>query len=282
MIRFRGLALSISIAAAALLVGVGRPIAQPLQLEAKISLGEVRGQIDHMAIDLVRQRLFVAELGNDTVGIVDLKNEKVIRTMGGLKEPQGVGYLPSTDALYVANAGDGSVRIFSGADYAAAGQIDLGEDADNIRVDSAANQILVGYGNGGLAVIDAKTSPADRGHSTARPSGRFSTQFRKQSGVRQSPQGTHNRSCGSPIREADGELAHRDRQRQFPNGAPSRRRASPHRFPQAREARRLLDRRRRAPGQSGHLRRCRRPLRRSETPPRLCQLWRGVPRCARR
>jgi len=36
------------------------------------------------------------------------------------------------------------VRIFSGADYAAAGQIDLGEDADNIRVDSAANQILVG------------------------------------------------------------------------------------------------------------------------------------------
>ena len=156
MISFRGLALSIAIAAATLLVGVGRPIAQPLQLEAKISLGEVRGRIDHMAIDLARQRLFVAELGNDTVGIVDLKNEKVIRTMGGLKEPQGVGYLPSTDALYVANAGDGSVRIFSGADYAAAGQIDLGEDADNIRVDSAANQLLVGYGNGGLAVIDAK------------------------------------------------------------------------------------------------------------------------------
>ena len=82
MISFRGLALSIAIAAATLLVGVGRPIAQPLQLEAKIPLGEVRGRIDHMAIDLVRQRLFVAELGNDTVGIVDLKNEKVIRTMG--------------------------------------------------------------------------------------------------------------------------------------------------------------------------------------------------------
>ena len=46
----------------------------------------------------------------------------------------------------------------------------------------------------GLAVIDARDSPADRGHSTARPSGRFSTQFRKQSGVRQSPQGTHDRS----------------------------------------------------------------------------------------
>jgi YVTN family beta-propeller protein len=157
MITFRGLALSIPIAAATLLVGVGRPIAQPLQLEAKIPLGEVRGRIDHMAIDLVRQRLFVAELGNDTVGIVDLKNEKVIQTISGLREPQGLGYMPAMDALYVANAGDGSVRVFAGADYAAAGRIDLGEDADNIRVDSAANQILVGYGSGGLVAIDART-----------------------------------------------------------------------------------------------------------------------------
>ena len=139
------------------MIGVDRPSAQtanpvPLQLEAKIPLGKVRGRIDHMAIDLARQRLFVAELGNDTVGIVDLKKQEVIQTIGGLKEPQGIGYVPSLDALYVANAGDGSVRVFSGADYAAAGRIDLGEDADNIRVDSATSQIVVGYGSGGLAV----------------------------------------------------------------------------------------------------------------------------------
>jgi YVTN family beta-propeller protein len=160
MTKFRGRAVSISVAAAALLVGIGRPIAQtetPLLLEAKIPLGEVRGRIDHMAIDLARHRLFVAELGNDSVGIVDLKKREVIQTISGLREPQGLGYVPAMDALYVANAGDGSVRVFAGADYATAGRIDLGEDADNIRVDNAANQILVGYGSGGLAVIDAKT-----------------------------------------------------------------------------------------------------------------------------
>ena len=158
----RRFAVRISIVAATLLVGVGRPTAQtvnssPLRLEAKIPLGEVRGRIDHMAIDLSRQRLFVAELGNDSVGIVDLKARKVIRTIDGMKEPQGVGYVPPIDALYVSNAGDGSVRAFRGADYAAAGQIDLGDDADNIRIDSAANQVFVGYGSGGLAVIDAKS-----------------------------------------------------------------------------------------------------------------------------
>src|SRR6202163_2061763 len=110
----------------------------PLQLETKIPLGDVRGRIDHMAVDLKRQRLFVAELGNDSVGIVDLPNRKLIRRIPELKEPQGVGYEPTTDMLYVANAGDGSVRFFEGSDYKTAGRIDLGSDADKIRVDAAA------------------------------------------------------------------------------------------------------------------------------------------------
>jgi hypothetical protein len=66
----------------------------PLQLEAKIPLGSVRGRIDHMAVDLKRQRLFVAELGNDTVAVVDLANRKLLQTIAGLKEAQGVGYEP--------------------------------------------------------------------------------------------------------------------------------------------------------------------------------------------
>ena len=129
----------------------------PLQLETKIPLGEVSGRIDHMAVDLKRQRLFVAELGNNSLGVIDLANRKLIRTITGLKEPQGVGYEPSTDMLYVANAGDGSVRLFEGGDYKTTGRIELGSDADNIRVDTAANRVIVGYGSGALAVIDPST-----------------------------------------------------------------------------------------------------------------------------
>jgi YVTN family beta-propeller protein len=119
-----------------LLRATGAAVAQPaeaapLQLEAKIPLGNVRGRIDHMAVDLKRQRLFVAELGNDTVGVVDLVNRKLLQTIAGLKEPQGVGYEPSTDTLYVANAGDGSVRLFEGNEYKPKGRIELGNDADN-------------------------------------------------------------------------------------------------------------------------------------------------------
>jgi len=128
-----------------------------LQLETTIQLGEVRGRIDHMAIDRGRNRLIVAELENDSVAIVDLNDRKVSRVISGLKEPQGVAYVPSIDMLYVANAGDGSVRLFGGGDYAAAGAIELGTDADNIRMDSSSKTVFVGYGSGALAVIDAAT-----------------------------------------------------------------------------------------------------------------------------
>src|SRR5882724_2688891 len=95
----------------------------PLSLETKIPLGQVKGRIDHLAIDAARQRLYVAELGNDSVGVIDLKDSKVVRTITGLREPQGIGYVPSSDTVYVANAGDGSVRLFHGAELSPVAQI---------------------------------------------------------------------------------------------------------------------------------------------------------------
>jgi hypothetical protein len=129
----------------------------PLVLEAKIPLGEVSGRIDHLGIDLARRRLFVAELGNNTLGVVDLPAGKVARTIEGMSEPQGVAYVPFADSVYVANGGDGSVRVLRGDDLAPVGRVELGGDADNVRVDPNRRRVIVGYGKGALAVIDAIT-----------------------------------------------------------------------------------------------------------------------------
>jgi DNA-binding beta-propeller fold protein YncE len=126
----------------------------PLILETKIPLGQVGGRIDHLGIDLTRQRLFVAELGNNSLGVVDLAAGKVLSRIAGLAEPQGVAYVPSSDSVFVANAGDGSVRVLRGEDLNPIGRIELGDDADNVRVDAARNRVLVGYGKGALAAID--------------------------------------------------------------------------------------------------------------------------------
>src|SRR6516165_6457281 len=141
----------------------------PLVLEAKVPLGEVRGRIDHLGIDLRRQRLLVAELGNNSLGVVDLATAKVLHQIANLSEPQGVAYVPFSDSVFVANAGDGSVRVLRGEDLTLIGRIELGDDADNVRLDTAHKRVLVGYGKGALAVIDpaSLTKTADirlRGH----------------------------------------------------------------------------------------------------------------------
>jgi len=126
----------------------------PLVLERTIPLTGVSGRIDHMAVDLRRGRLFVAELGNGTVDVVDLAAGRVIHRIAGLKDPQGVGYTPQVDLLAVASAGDGSVRLFKGEDLSPAGVVSLGEDADNVRLDARTGRLVVGYGSGGLAALD--------------------------------------------------------------------------------------------------------------------------------
>ncbi len=123
-------------------------------LERTIPLSGVSGRIDHMAVDLRRGRLFVAELGNGSVDVVDLAAGKAIHRIVGLREPQGVGYSPQADVIAVASAGDGSVRLFKGQDFSPVGVVNLGEDADNVRLDTRTGQLVVGYGSGGLAVLD--------------------------------------------------------------------------------------------------------------------------------
>ncbi len=119
-----------------------------------MALRGVSGRIDHMAIDPGRKRLFVAELGNGTLDVIDLETGQVVQRIDRLKEPQGVGYAPTLDILAVANGGDGSVHLFHGAGPSAAGVVALGDDADNVRFDAASGDFVVGYGSGGLAVID--------------------------------------------------------------------------------------------------------------------------------
>jgi len=128
----------------------------PLRLMRTIALQSVHGRIDHLALDPRNNRLFIAELGNGTVDEVDLASGMVIGRISGLHEPQGVAWLPAQDEIAVAS-GDGSVRFYRQSDRQEVARISLGDDADNVRIDPRNQNLVVGYGSGGLAVIDPKT-----------------------------------------------------------------------------------------------------------------------------
>jgi len=142
--------------AAATATASGAEIA-PLQLETKIPLGNVAGRIDHLAVDGKRQNLFIAELGNNTISVIDLAKRAVVHRMTGLNEPQGIAYLEAQDTIYAANGGDGSVHLYDGKNFADHGRLELGSDADNIRFDTKDARLVIGHGSGGLTVIDPAT-----------------------------------------------------------------------------------------------------------------------------
>lgn len=114
------------------------------------------------------ERVFVAARGNNTVEVIDLKAARRTQLISGLSEPQGLLYLPAADRLYVANGGDGVVRIFDAASWRLL-TVNCGDDADNVRYEPAQDRIYVGYGGRALGVIDSRPRNARRFRSSAMP-----------------------------------------------------------------------------------------------------------------
>ncbi len=119
----------------------------PLRLFSAILLRDVRGRLDHLSVDVPHRRLFLVALGNDSVEVLDLPRSARVGSLSGLSNPQGVLYLPGLNRLDVANARDGSVRIYDAASLAALRSVPYGDDADNLRYDQATRHVWVGYGH---------------------------------------------------------------------------------------------------------------------------------------
>jgi len=126
-----------------------------LKLVQEIPLPQVKGRIDHMAVDVKGHRLFVAALGNNTVEVIDLKAGKRVYTISGLAEPQAVLYLADSNELYITNGRTGECRILDAVSFRTERKIDFADDADNLRYDSTTHRVYVAYGSGAIGVIDA-------------------------------------------------------------------------------------------------------------------------------
>src|SRR5207248_10355112 len=122
-----------------------------LQLKQTIPLPGVEGRIDHLDLDAANERLFVCALGNNTVEVLDLRKGERIHSITGLGAPQGIAYIPELNRIFVANDKGGIFRIYDGKSFEAVGELDFKDDADNVRYDSATNQIYIGFGGGGIA-----------------------------------------------------------------------------------------------------------------------------------
>jgi DNA-binding beta-propeller fold protein YncE len=127
----------------------------PFQLKQTIPLPGVEGRIDHFDVDISGQRLFVCALGNNTVEVVDLSKGERVHTISGLGAPQGVAFVPELNRLLVANDKGGVCNIYDANSFQLISKVEFGDDADNVRYDGASKRIYVGFGSGGIGIINA-------------------------------------------------------------------------------------------------------------------------------
>jgi DNA-binding beta-propeller fold protein YncE len=147
-------------------VGQAPPVLSP---KSPILVTKVEGRMDHLGIDVKGQRLFATAFDNHTLEVIDLKTGRQVHTIADLDEPQGSFYDAANNRLFEANGGDGTVKIFDGTTFQLLQTVTLDLDADNVRYDTRAKHIIVGYGGekflagkvarpgggGALAILDS-------------------------------------------------------------------------------------------------------------------------------
>jgi hypothetical protein len=139
--------------------------AVPLRLVQTISMPNVKGRIDHMAVDVKGKRLFVAGLENGSLEVVDLHTGKWLKSIPGFKKTQGVAYVPSLNKVFVASGDDGMLRVFRGDTLELLDPIKLDLGPNRVAYDPHTQLLYVGYGGkdagkdyGEVGIIDAKTN----------------------------------------------------------------------------------------------------------------------------
>lgn len=71
----------------------------------------LKGGFDHLAIDLVRRRLYLAAEDQKTVEVFDLTANKHLRSINLFSRPHGLIFLRDSSILVVADGGDGSCKF---------------------------------------------------------------------------------------------------------------------------------------------------------------------------
>jgi DNA-binding beta-propeller fold protein YncE len=135
-------------------VGADEPRA--LILEKTVPLEGAIGRYDHMALDAKGNRLFVANLSNNSLDVIDLKAGKLVRQVRNQKKAQGVAYAADLDRVFIGNGEDGECRVFDGKTFEMLGSVKL-PDADNVRYHASKGLVYIGHAEASLSAIHAKT-----------------------------------------------------------------------------------------------------------------------------
>lgn len=136
----------------------------PLRLVQTVSLPGIHREWDHFGVDVKSNRLFVTSETDPVVEVFDLRTNKQIHTITGLKGPHNVLAFPELNQIIVTDGEASELKIYNYKTYELVGHTELSIDADPIVYDPATKYLYVV--NGGreaktpyclISVVDSVT-----------------------------------------------------------------------------------------------------------------------------
>src|SRR6202140_4071693 len=121
----------------------------PLRLVQTISLSGLQRHWDHFGVDVKSNRLFLTSEDEPVVDVFDLKTNKLIHTITGLKGSHNVLAFPELKKIFVVDGEASELKIYNYDTYELVGHTELTIDADPAVYDPATKYLYVV--NGGRA-----------------------------------------------------------------------------------------------------------------------------------
>jgi hypothetical protein len=153
LVRRPGLAFILSTAGAVAVAAAGGPATRlpppsgaradtVLVLQGRTELPGYTGDFDQFAVDLERNRLFLAAEEHGTLEVFDLRSGRHLRSIGGFETPHSIFLVPQTHRLLITDGGE-SIKLLDAGSLAPAGAIKLHPGADSIGFDSGTGHLFV-------------------------------------------------------------------------------------------------------------------------------------------
>jgi DNA-binding beta-propeller fold protein YncE len=117
---------------------------EPLELIQTVALPDLHeGDFDHFAADVHGNRLFLTAEANGKVLVFDLRTNKLVHTIDGLKLPHSMVYREEAKRLFVIDGGLGQIRIYDSNSYRHVDDIALRNGAGPMAFDAVKKYIYV-------------------------------------------------------------------------------------------------------------------------------------------
>jgi len=115
----------------------------PLRLVQTVSLPGVSRHWDHFGVDVKSNRLFVTSENEAVVEVFDLRTNKQIHTITGLKGPHNVLAFPDMNQIFVTDGEASELKIFNYKTLEFVGRTELSIDADPVVYDPATKYLYI-------------------------------------------------------------------------------------------------------------------------------------------